>query len=80
MDHQSHKVTPATHHKATSAPIDTMKTLDDLVVLAELLPRDPSESGIAWVSRARGEGILNEDEWVNACKMIKAYAYLFIRK
>lgn len=54
-----------------------MNTLDDFFALAQILPVNEGESGMAWVSRARGEGILDEKEWQNACQFVKQHLYLF---
>lgn len=39
-----------------------MKDLDDILALELLFPRFTSETPIAWVSRARASGVLNEEE------------------
>lgn len=54
-----------------------MKSLDDLAALAELCPRAPVETPIAWLSRAKAEGFLNEQDWSNGCAIVKANLYLF---
>lgn len=54
-----------------------MNNLNDFLALAQIFPVQKGETGISWVSRARAEGILNEDEWTLASKMVKAHLYLF---
>ena len=54
-----------------------MKTLDDLLALELILPKLSSETPVAWVSRARASGIINEEEWIDACNHIKRHLYLW---
>ena len=53
-----------------------MKTIEDLLMLLELCPRSGSESPLAWLSRARGEGWLKEEEWNAACRMLRTHGLL----
>jgi len=54
-----------------------MKTIEDLLALELIFPKLTSESPVAWVSRAKAAGIINEDEWVDACNHIHRNLYLW---
>ena len=55
-----------------------MKDLDDILALELLFPKLTSETPIAWISRARASGILNEEDCVKACGIVRLNMYLWI--
>lgn len=51
--------------------------LEDLVALIHLCPKEDSYTWIAWLSKCRAEGLLDEAEWVAGAKLIKQHLYAF---
>jgi hypothetical protein len=60
-----------------------MKTLDDFEALLRLVPYNPNDeeghyvTPVGWVSYCRSIGLIDEEEWKNACAFVRGYLFLF---